>query len=153
MRVDPKSLLLGAAGTVAAIVAAFMLLMRAGSSSPAPMEQHHRTLKLASGRALEVMALSLYFGDEHSQRGAADDAVVVEYVAASGDEKQRDDDAAQVFEAVRPLADSLGLETASVSAFPSAMRKGHYVRSDYSRDQVRGWSFKRVEAKVSANEP
>ncbi len=153
MRVDPKSMLLGAAATVASIAAAVVLLMHAGSSSPASMEQHHRTLKLASGRALEVMALYLYFGDEHSQRGAADDAVCVEYVAASGDDKQRDDDSSQVFEAIRPLADSLGLETASVSAFPSAVRKGHYLRSDYSRDPVRGWSFKRVEAKVSANEP
>jgi hypothetical protein len=58
-----------------------------------------------------------------------------------------------VFEAIRPLADSLGLESASVSAFPSAVRRGHYVRSDYSRDPARGWTFKRVDAKVSANEP
>ena len=151
MRVDAKSMLLGAAGAVASIVAAGALLMHMGTGSP--KEQRHRTLRLASGQTLEVMALYASFGDEHSQRGAVDDAVCVEYVAAATDEKGRDDESAQVFEAIRPLAESLGVESAFVSAFPSAMRRGHYVRSEYSRDPARGWSFKRVEAKVSANEP
>jgi|HubBroStandDraft_6_1064221.scaffolds.fasta_scaffold1430168_1 hypothetical protein len=64
-------MLLGAAAAVVALVAGIALLMHAGG--PVSLEQHHRSLKLAAGGTLEVTALYLAFGDEHSGRGAIDD--------------------------------------------------------------------------------
>ena len=81
MRVDGKSMLLGAAAAVVALVAAGALVLRVAAGGP--KEQRHRTLKLASGRTLEVTALYLAFGDDHSGRGAVDDGVYVAYVTSS----------------------------------------------------------------------
>lgn len=150
MRLDWKSMLLGAAAGVAGLVAAGALLLRLGTGGP--QEQRHRTLKLASRRSLEVTALSLAFGDEHSARGAADDGVFVEYVTSSADDAARDAEAAEVFEAIRPLAESLGVPAAAVSAFPSLVRKGRYERHDFARDAAGRWTSSRTTAKVSAND-
>ena len=150
MREDGKSMLLGAAAAVMALVASGALVLRLGAGGP--KEQHHRRLKLASGRTLEVTALYLGFGDDHSGRGAVDDGVCVEYVTSFPDEAARDKEAVEVFEAIRPLVDSLGVGTASVSAFPSLLRKGRYERHDYTRDAAGTWTSKRVEAKVFIND-
>jgi hypothetical protein len=138
LRLDYRSMLLGAAAGVVALVAAFGLLMHAGSGGQ--KEQRHRTLKLASGRKAEVMAVYLGFGDEHSQRGAIDDGVSVEYVTSLTDDRARGDEAAEVFEAIRPLAEALGVGVASVSAFPSATRQGRFVRHEYTRDAAGRWT-------------
>ncbi len=149
MRLDGKSMLLGAAAAVVALLAVGALLL--GVASGGPREQRHRTLKLASGRTLEVTMLCLVFGDDHSQRGAVDDGVGVEYVTSFGD-GARDKEAAEVYEAIRPLAESLGVGSASISAFPSLLRKGHYQRYDYSRDAAGAWTSKHTDEKVFANE-
>jgi hypothetical protein len=141
MRVDWKSMLLGAAVAVVALFSAGALLLHAGSGGS--KEQRHRALRLASGRTLEVMELRLAFGDEHSQRGAVDDALQVEYVAPAAEQGARDRDAAEVFEAVRPLAEALGVGAASVVAFPSSLREGPGERHDYTRDSAGAWDFKR----------
>ena len=150
MRVDGKSMLLGAAAAVVALVATGALALRVASGGP--KEQRHRTLQLASGRTLEVTALYLAFGDDHSGRGAVDDGVEVAYVTSSPGDDARDKEAAEVFEAIRPLAESLGVGSASVSAFPSLLRKGRYERHDYARDAAGSWTSTRVEAKVSVND-
>jgi len=150
MRVDGKSMLLGAAAAVLTLVAAGALFL--GVAPGGPKEQHHRTLKLASGRRLEVTALYLGFGDDHSGRGAVDDGVCVEYVTPSPEDGSRDKEVVEVFEAIRPLAESLVVESASVSAFRSLLRKGRYERHDFTRDAAGAWTSKRVEAKVFAND-
>jgi hypothetical protein len=143
-------MLAGAVAALVALAAAGALFFRLGAGGP--KEQRHRTLKLASGRTVEIMALYLAFGDEHSQRGAIDDGVGVEYVTSSAEEGARDREAEEVFEAIRPLTESLGVPSMSVSAFPSPWRKGRYERHDYTRDASGGWTSQRTEAKVFANE-
>jgi hypothetical protein len=150
MRVNGRSMLLGAAAAVATRIAAGALLL--GLGGPGLKEQSHRMLRLPSGRALEVTALYLGFGDAHSGRGAGDDGLSVEYVASSTDDEARAREAGEVFEAIRPLAESLGVRSASVSAFPTLVRKGRYERHDYTRDESGAWTSKRTEAKVFATD-
>jgi hypothetical protein len=150
MRVDWKSALLGAAGAVAALFAAAALLLTIPTGGPS--EAHHRTLRLVSGRTLEVTALYLGFGDPHSSRGSIDDDVEVEYVTSAADGAARDQEASEVFEAIRPLVESLGVGSASVAAFPSLLRKGHYQRRLYTRDAGGAWTPTRSDAKVFVND-
>lgn len=149
MRLDAKSLLLGAAGAVGLLgVAAALLLLFSGGVRDV---QPHRTLRLSSGRALEVTALYLGWGDDHSGRGSIDDGLCVEYVTAAADTSAREREAAEVFEAVRPMADALGLSSAEVSAFPTLKRKGRYERWEFSRGSG-AWTSRHVEAKVFVND-
>jgi hypothetical protein len=150
MRVDAKSVLLGAAGAVAALVAAVALLLNVPTGGR--YEAHHRTLRLASGRTLEVTALHLAFGDAHSGRGAVDDDIEVEYVTSESDGAGRDREASEVFEAIRPLVESLSVGYASVAAFPSLVRKGHYQRRLYTRDSGGAWTSTRSDEKVFVND-
>jgi hypothetical protein len=148
MRLDVKSMLLGAAAgaatTVVVLVGAGVLFFRT-AESPNPVEVRHRTFKLASGATVEVMNLNLSFGDEHSQRGAADDAVGVEYVGPAAAGEPRAKEAAEVFEAVRPIAEALGVSYAVPSAFGSLTRIGGYERFIYERDASGAWSTKGAE--------
>ncbi len=143
-------MMLGAGAVVALMLAGGAVLLHAAPDGP--KEQHHRTLKLASGRTVEVTTLYLGFGDEHSGRGAIDDGVGVEYVATSPEPGARDREAAEVFDAIRPLVESLGVPTASIAAFPSLVRKGRYDRYDYTRDAGGAWTPRHVDAKLSAND-
>jgi hypothetical protein len=140
-------MLLGAGASTVVLVAVGALILRLGAGGP--KEQHHRSLRLASGHSLEVTSLYLAFGDEHTGRGAIDDGVCVEYVTEDG---ASDKEAAEVFEAVRPVAEALGVGSASVSAFRSLVRKGHYERHDYARDAAGTWTSRSVAAKVFAND-
>jgi len=148
MHVHWKSMLLGAVAAVATLVAVAAMFFFAGPGGS--HEQRHRTLKLASGRALEITGLYFAFGDEHSQRGAIDDGISVEYVSAAQGEA-RDKEAAEVFEAIRPLSESLGVVTAAVCAYPSLSRKDRYETYAYSRDTAGAWTFKRVDWRGSGN--
>lgn len=151
MRVDWKSLLLGVVGTVAVQVAAGALLFSLPIGGR-PREAHHRTLALPSGRALEVTALHLAFGDDHSGRGAIDDDIEVEYVTAAADGAAREEEAADVFEAIRPLVESLGVGSAVLAAFPSLVRKGHYQRRHYTRGPGGAWTPRLSDEKVFVND-
>jgi hypothetical protein len=105
-------MLLGAAVAIGAMAAAVAIFLAVPAGGAALNEQRDRTLKLASGRALEVTGL----GDEHSQRGAFDDGFVETYVTALAA-------AAEVFEATRPLSELLGAATATVYAFRALGQK------------------------------
>lgn len=150
MRLDAKSMLLGATSMGAALVVAGAILMHAGTGGRE--EPRHRVLKLASGRGVDVTALYFAFGDEHSGRGAVDDGLSIAYVSAAANEGARDKEAAEVFEAIRPLSESLGVGSAEVSAFPSLVHKGHYALYGYTRDAAGGWTSKRIDAKVFVND-
>lgn len=149
MRVHWRSMLLGVVAGVTMLVAAAALFFAAGSGGP--HEQRHRTLKLASGRALEIMGLYFSFGDEHSQRGAIDDGISVQYVSAAAAGEARDKEAAEVFEAIRPLSESLGVATAEICAYPSLSGKGRHDVYAYSRDVAGAWNVKRVDPTGSGN--
>ena len=142
MRIHWKSMLLGAVAGVTMLVAVAAVFFAAAPGGP--HEQRHRTLSLASGRAVELTGLSFAFGDEHSQRGAIDDGILVEYVSAARGEA-RDSEAAAVFEAIRPLSESLRVATAEVSAYPSLGNRGGREVYTFSRDSAGGWTFKRVD--------
>jgi hypothetical protein len=149
MRVHWKSMLLGAVAGVAMLVAVAAMLFAVASGGS--HEQRHRTFKLASGRALEIMGLYFAFGDEHSQRGAIDDSISVQYVSAAAKGEARDREAAEVFEAIRPLSESLGVATAEVCAYSSLSLKGRSEIYAYSRDTTGVWTFKRVDQTGSGN--
>jgi hypothetical protein len=148
MRLDLKSMLLGAAVTVASLVGGGALLF--GPGAGAPVEARHRSMKLPSGRAVELMGLHLAFGDEHSQRGAVDDGLVVEYVTAFSipDERARDEEAEEVFGAIRPLAESLGTGSASLYVFSSPARAGGFESRAYEREAGGAWTSRRAETKM-----
>jgi len=150
MGVDVKSMALGAVATVVALLLAGVLLMRAGTGNPASTEPRHRSLKLASGRTVEVTSLYLGFGDEHSQRGAADDGLGVKYVTAAAEGEGRDKEAAEVFEAIRPLAESLGLGASAVFAFPSFGRDSRQEAHYYSRESAGVWTATVMDPKGDA---
>ena len=153
MRLEWKSLLLGAAAAVLGMgalgAAGFFLLF---TTHGGPQEQRHRTLRLASGRSLEVISLHLAYGDDHSGRGSIDDGLCVEYVTAAADDAARELEANEVFQAIRPMAESLGLPSAEVSAFPTLVRKGRYQVYARTRGAGGAWSSKVVEAKVFVND-
>jgi hypothetical protein len=149
MRVHWRSMLLGAVAGVTTLVAAAALFFAAAPGGS--HQQRHRTLKLASGRALEVVGLYFAFGDEHSQRGAIDDGISVQYVSAAAEGEARDKEAAEVFEAIRPLSESLGVVTAEVCAYSSLSRNGRSETYAYSRDTAGAWTFKAVDGRGSGH--
>jgi hypothetical protein len=150
MRVDWKSMLLGAGAAVGAMVAAGWLFFAVGPSGP--KEQRHRALKLPSGRTVEMTALYFAFGDEHSGRGPVDDGVSVNYVRSSAADTASGKEPSEVFEAIRPLSEALGVTSAEVCAFPTLVRKGRFEIFSYSRDAAGSWTSKRSEMKLSGSE-
>ena len=94
---------LGAVVGATMVVAAAAIFLLAAAPG-VRREPRHRTLTLSSGRTVEVTALYLAFGDEHSQRGAVDDGMGIQYVSGAAGEA-RDKEAAEVFEASRGPVD------------------------------------------------
>jgi len=110
--------------------------------------------KLPSGGMIKVVSFNLVWGIEHDDRDVSKDSFAIEYVTANprGDVRQREAEAAEVFELIRPVSELWGFRTASMSAFPTLARKGRYDLYWFERQADGQWSFKRSDAKVFAND-
>ena len=151
MKFDLKSAALGAVFAVLLAVAGVAALFF--SSGPDVRTISHRVV-LPSGKAIAVTMCNFAWGVEHSERDAAKDSFVLEYVSTvpQGDLGAIDRETLEVFELIRPVSELWGLATASVSAFPTQARKGRYFTYLFTRDPSGKWTFERSEAKVFMND-
>ena len=121
-------------------------------------DDHFHTLwhgeKLPSGGMVKVTSLNLVWGIEHDDRDVSKDCFAIEYVTANPgfDVGQREAEAAEVFELIRPVSELWGFRSASMAAFPTLTRKGRYDLYLYQREPDGQWTFKRSEAKVFASD-
>ena len=114
------------------------------------LQQPTHEQRLPSGKTVLVTSCVLAWGVEHGERHAREDAFALEYVTSllpSGPD-QLDQEALEVFELIRPVSEQWSLNSASVSAFPSAERSGKYEIFAFSRGADGRWSPSRRSAKV-----
>lgn len=151
MSIHMKSVALGfvfacllAAG---AVIAAFLLI------GPQISTISHDVV-LPSGKVIKVTACHFAWGIEHGERHDSDDSFVLEYVSTvpHADLAAVDRETVEAFELIRPISELWSLNVASVSAFPSAQRKGKYFIYAFSRNSDGKWNFERKPAKVFVND-
>jgi len=134
------------------------LLLSLGLILLAGCDDHFHALwhgeRLPSGGLIKVVSFNLVWGIEHDDRDVSKDSFAIEYVTANprGDVQQREAEAAEVFEFVRPVSELWGFRSASMSAFPTLTRKGRYDLYWYQRGPDGPWSNTRSESKVFAND-
>ena len=128
------------------------LVLVAGCDGPFRTLWHGENL--ASGGSVKVTSFNLVWGVEHDDRDVNTDSFAIEYVTANpgADVAQREAEAAQVFELIRPVSEQWGLRTAQMAAFPTLARKGHYDLYWFEHQPDGHWSFKRSDAKVFATD-
>jgi hypothetical protein len=109
---------------------------------------------LPTGKVVKVTACNFAWGVEHEERHVRDDCFALEYVStvSHADLAAVDRETVETFELIRPVSELWGLNVASVSAFPSVERKGHYYIYIFTRDTNGEWAFERKPAKVFVND-
>ena len=134
------------------ILLVLALLSIAGCDGPFRTPWHAETL--ASGSTIKVTSLNLVWGGEHDEHALGQDCFALEYVTSypGGDAKQREAEGAEAFELVRPASELWGFRTASLAAYPTLERKGHYDLYLFERQPDGKWSFTRTDTKVFAND-
>ncbi|MDS4042489.1 MAG: hypothetical protein RKP20_15110 [Candidatus Competibacter sp.] len=132
---------------VGAAIAAFLLI------GPQISTISHDVV-LPSGKVIKVTACHFAWGIEHGERHGSDDSFVLEYVSTAPhtDLAAVDRETVEAFELIRPISELWSLNVASVSAFPSAQRKGKYFIYAFSRNLDGKWNFERKPAKVFVND-
>jgi hypothetical protein len=129
-----------------------VLVLVAGCDGPFRTLWHGENL--ASGGSVKVTSFNLVWSVEHDDRDVSKDCFAIEYVTAiaRADVAQREAEAAQVFELIRPVSEQWGLRSAQMAAFPLLERKGHYDLYLFERQADGHWSFKRSDTKVFATD-
>jgi hypothetical protein len=132
---------------VGAVVAAFLFI------GPQIRTISHDVF-LPTGKVIKVTACHFAWGVEHEERHISDDSFVLEYVSTvpHTDLAAVDRETVETFELIRSISELWGLKVASVSAFPSVQRKGHYFIYAFSRNGQGKWNFERKPAKVFIND-
>ena len=134
---------------------ALMMLMLAFATG---CDDHFRTLwhgeALPSGGTIKVTSFNLVWGMEHDDRDVSKDSFAIEYVSAipGADTVRREAEALHAFELMRPLSERWGFRTASLAAYPTLKRKGHYDLYLFEQAADGHWSFTRSDMKVFAND-
>ena len=137
---------------VCALPAGLALMFIAGCD-----EHFHRLWhgeNVSPTNTIKVTSFNLVWGIEHDDRDVRKDSFAIEYVSAAphADTLQREAEAWQAFELMRPVSEQWGFRIASMAAFPTLERKGRYDLYLFERQADGRWSFKRTDAKVFANE-
>ncbi len=134
----------------AAFVIGVCLLAAACFSGP--FHQPFREQRLPSGGVIKITSCLLAWHDDHGPSG---DSFELEYVSAvpPSQPEQREREAWEAFELIRPVAERLGLADASVAAFPTLERTGRFDLFVFTRSTNGGWSVTREERKVHINDP
>ncbi len=120
-----------------------VLVFVAGCDGPFRTPWHGETL--ASGSTLKVTSFNLVWGSEHDDHTIGQDCFAIEYVTSytSADAKQREAEAAEVFEKlVRPVSEQWGFREATVAAIPTLEHRGLYDLYWFQRQPDGHWSSK-----------
>jgi len=98
--------------------------------------------KLASGNTIKVTRFDLVWGNEHDDHALGGDCFAIEYVTSypDADTKQREAEAAEVFELVRHVSEQWGFREATVAAIPTLEHRGLYDLYWYRRQPDGHWS-------------
>lgn len=109
---------------------------------------------LPSGKTIQITSFNLVWGVEHSDRNPGNDCFNLEYVSnvPHAEPEERDQEALEVFELIRPVSEQWGFKRTSISAFRSTQRKGAYDIYHFDRASDGKWSLKRYPAKVHSND-
>jgi hypothetical protein len=113
-----------------------------------------REQRLPSGRHVKVTSFNLVWGAEHDDHALGGDCFSIEYVTTKpeADPKTRAQEAVEVFELIRPVAELWGFKSAELAGFPTVVRKGHYDFYLFVRGANGEWSFTVEPRKVFAND-
>jgi len=84
--------------------------------------------KLASGSTIQVTSFNLVWGADHDDHTLGQDCFAIEYVALhpEADAQQRQSEATEVFELMRPASEQWGFAEATVAAIPTLDHHGPY---------------------------
>jgi hypothetical protein len=147
VKIQMKSLALGfilAILSFLGILAAFLFLSESGNYRGVFRDQ-----VLPSGKIIKVTSFYLVWGQEHDDRTPSNDCFDLEYVSSipKTEPQERDQEALEVFELIRPISELWGFNRASISVFQSVFqstqRKDAYDRIFFARSSDGKWSFKR----------
>lgn len=138
-----------ASATISRLFLIFMLAGLFGCSEQQQQSTWHDE-KLASGRMVKVTSCLLAWGVEHDERTVDNDCFALEFVSAlpSATAQEREAEAREAFELIRPPSEVWGLRTATVASFPSLLRKGHYNFYIFEHQTNGSWSVKSEDRKV-----
>ena len=131
--------------------AAILVFLSACGGSARPLWHDQ---KLPSGKIVKVTSFHLVWGVEHDERNAARDSFALEYVSLNpqAEPAQREAEAREVFELIRPISEQWGFQMATMAAFPKLEREGRYDLYRFDRQADGRWSATRSDAKVFAND-
>jgi hypothetical protein len=113
-----------------------------------------REQKLPSGRMVKVTSCLLTWGVEHEERTMDNDSFALEFVYDRSDstDAERDQEAKEAFELIRPISELWGLKHASVAGFPTMTRKGRYDVFVFDRTADGAWKSTRSTRKMFATD-
>jgi hypothetical protein len=112
------------------------LLIGCGESRPVWRDQ-----KLPSGRQVKVTFMTLAWGVEHDERRPEQDAFTLWYVTnlPEGAPPEREREAREVFELIRPISEQWGFKSATLSAYRTPQRERTYDLYIFNRDDDGRW--------------
>ena len=110
---------------------------------PACSDSHPswRDQKLPSGRPVKVLLMTLALGVEHDERFPDHDAFALWYVTnlPEGGPTERELEAREVFELIRPISEQWGFKSASLSAYKTPQRERYYDLFIFDRSDDGQW--------------
>jgi len=124
-----------------------LLFLLAGCNGPAgPFRTAWHPEKLSSGTTVKVTAFDLVWGAGHGDDDhvMGPDCFKITYVtalAAGADIAQRDAEALQAFELVRPISEQWRMRAAEVAAIPTLEYTGSYDVYEFQRKSDGSWTF------------
>jgi hypothetical protein len=122
-----------------------LMLLASCDSSIGPFRTAWHPEKLASGSTIKVTEFDLVWGAGHGDDDhvMGPDCFKITYVTQlpGADEKQRQAEALQAFELVRPISEQWGLRTAEVGAIPTLEHRGPYDVYHFRQAADGSWSF------------
>jgi hypothetical protein len=112
------------------------LLAGCGESRPVWRDQ-----KLPSGRQIKVLFMTLAWGVEHDERFPDQDAFSLWYVTTlpDGEPRERELEAREVFELIRPISEQWGFKSATLSAYRTPQRERTYDLFIFNRGDDGKW--------------
>lgn len=101
-----------------------------------------REQRLPSGKQVKVTSLHLAWGAEHDQRFPDQDCFALQFVTTQPDAaaKDREREAWEVFELIRPASEQWGFKSATLSAFQTPRRERQYDLFIFKRGEDGKWS-------------
>ena len=101
---------------------------------------------LPSGRTIKITSFNLVWGAEHDEHTLGSDCFAIEYVMPhpDADDKQRNAEAVEVFELVRPASEQWKFREATVAAIPTLDHRGPYDLYWFQRQPDGHWSYRPI---------